>query len=269
MPYYFEHLAAVAERRSFEDAYSFMKPPSWDKVKPRPASTRGRNNVRLSCETARENALEAARDGKPILTRALSARGSYFESLRQAKEQYNTQAKGGALPTRMLPKESVDIDLADFNEKSVVRMQANARGFLARKQLKARVASQLQEDGMSAEEAALVADATVEQNVEDLPDLSKMTDEDVKNLTRVQANARGFLTRKKMQLKARVASQLQEDGMSAEEAALVADVTVEQNVEDLPDLSKMTDEDVKNLTRVQANARGFLTRKKMQEAKTT
>ena len=72
-----------------------------------------------------------------------------------------------------------------------------------------------------------------------------------------------------MQLKARVASQLQEDGMSAEEAALVADVTVEQNVEDLPDLSKMTDEDVKNLTRVQANARGFLTRKKMQEAKTT
>lgn len=199
MPYYFEHLAAVAERRSFEDAYSFMKPPSWDKVKPRPASTRGRNNVRLSCETARENALEAARDGKPILTRALSARGSYFESLRQAKEQYNTQAKGGALPTRMLPKESVDIDLADFNEKSVVRMQANARGFLARKQLKARVASQLQEDGMSAEEAALVADVTVEQNVEDLPDLSKMTDEDVKNLTRVQANARGFLTRKKMQ----------------------------------------------------------------------
>ena len=170
------------------------------------------------------------------------------EAAAHLQDAVNEASAAGELP-----------DLLSYSEDDVrklVQIQAAARGRQARSQMKAKVASELQKEGLSAKEAEEAAAAAVEAS--DLPDLSSFDQGDIDKLTTIQANARGFLQRKK--LKTQIASELQAEGLSAKDAAEAADAAVEES---LVDLSTFSDSDVRNLTKVQANARGFLARKQL------
>ena len=186
------------------------------------------------------------------------------------KEQLQAELGVSAEEAAEAAEAAVASDLPDLStitadeEQRIVKLQANAKGYLHRKKMKAQLAAKLEESGMAAEEAADTAAAAVESGA-DLPDLASFSAEDAEQITKIQANARGFLQRKKM--KQQIAAQLQADapGLSAEEAAAAAEQVVEGAgaADLLPDLTEFTDSDIERLTKLQAASRGYLARKAM------
>lgn len=131
-------------------------------------------------------------------------------------------------------------DLAQFSEEDttkLTRIQAGARGFLARQQVKEN------QPGFRA------GVARRGKKQDGLPDLNSFSEVDTTKLTRVQANARGHLARKRLQ-----------DQRSA------AEVTLRHgSAEGIPDLQAFGADDTAKLTKIQAVARGNFARKRTQE----
>jgi len=179
----------------------------------------------------------------------LKAKETRAEMMAQAEA--DAEAAAEALP-----------DLAAITadeEQRIVKLQANARGYMARKQVKAQLAAKLEATGVNKEEAEEAADAAIEGD-SSLPDLDSFGDDDIRNLTKLQARSRGYLARK--QLKQKMALQMETDGVSAEDAKKAASELVDSTSEEaLPDLSLMTEDDIKRLTKIQAASRGHIVRK--------
>ena len=87
-------------------------------------------------------------------------------------------------------------DLESFSEADkvqIAKIQASARGYIVRKQMKEDMEKKLvEETGATAEEAK----AAVEQSMDEI--MANFSAEDEAKLVSVQARARGYLTRKKM-----------------------------------------------------------------------
>ena len=152
---------------------------------------------------------------------------------RLGAEEGGNEALGAAAAAAMAGEELPDLSLLTPEEQaSVVKMQASARGYLARKRVQ------------EMKEPKVVGTAEEPQL-----DLSAFTADEEAQIVKIQAAARGHLTR-----------QARKSSAAAAAAAATA-AAVEQVAEALPDLSSFSAEDEAKLVKIQAAARGHITRK--------
>eukprot|EP00873_Tetraselmis_striata_P037432 jgi/Tetstr1/457696/TSEL_044243.t1 len=195
-------------------------------------------------------------------------------------------------------------DLSQFSEEEqqkIVKMQAQGRGYIARKQVKAKKEGSLGgEAAVSADIAALGADGSADDKQEDagLPELSQFSEAEQQKIVKMQAQGRGYIARKQVKAKkdggaadgaAGSAAAAEQPDMGSASNAPAADPGADAGesgagedggnadapaapagdgmAAELPDLSQFSEEEQQKIVKMQAQGRGYIARKQVKAKK--
>ena len=159
--------------------------------------------------------------------------------------------KQAASPSAGAPAEDINDDglpnLEEFSpedQAKIVKMQAQGRGYITRKHMAEKKAA-----------APSAGDAADDNGNDELPNLEEFSAEDQAKVVKMQAQSRGYITRKHMAEK--------------KAAAPSAGAPDDDNGNDdgLPNLEEFSAEDQAKIVKMQAQGRGYITRKHMAEKK--
>lgn len=149
---------------------------------------------------------------------------------------------------RIDPRDKLPTELEDLPGVST-KIQAATRGFLARRRT----------NELRLDQKKLMEDRHASTNIaEELPDLSRFTEKDTVAVTKIQAGARGLLSRKQNSVRPHrhaAATALRHQASNESLGGTSRRMCV-------PDLSSFTEEDTAKITKIQAGTRGLLSRKR-------
>ena len=135
------------------------------------------------------------------------------------------------------------------DQAKIVKMQAQGRGYITRKHMAEKKAAAPSADAPAADDG----------NDDGLPNLEEFSPEDQAKIVKMQAQSRGYITRKHMAEKKAAAP----SGNALADAAPADD----GNDDGLPNLEEYSPEDQAKIVKMQAQSRGYITRKHMAEKK--